>query len=199
LSILMQLAELTTVRPGITHSLRAAVEWFWLATAARRVRGGGNPHSTMLIHTTTETAVHEAFKDPLLDLRAGLLRRLDAGDAATVERLRNTWEQETARVPAEDFGKVKVPFDEVLARLREVVRDTRVIRGLVDPKPSSPPTTTCPRGGVSRAGELSRGHAALRRMLCHSLGDQLADLVAAPCCRMTEAMKARRCGTSCPS
>jgi hypothetical protein len=113
--------------PVLTHSLRAAVEWFWLATAARRVRGGGNPHSTMLVHTTTETAVHEAFRGPLLDLRARTLRQLDAGDAELVERLRTVWDAETARVPAGDFGEAKVPFDEVFAALRTVVRDTRVI------------------------------------------------------------------------
>ncbi|WP_448617251.1 Z1 domain-containing protein [Geodermatophilus sp. URMC 65] len=119
--------DAATFQPALTHSLQAAVEWFWLATAARRVRGGGNPHSTMLIHTTTETGVHEAFKDPLLDLRARLLRKLDADDTALVERLRTTWEQETARVPARDFGEDAVSFDDVLGRLREVVRDTKVV------------------------------------------------------------------------
>jgi hypothetical protein len=119
--------EAAHFQPGITNSLRAAVEWFWLATAARRVRGGGNPHSTMLIHTTTETAVHEAFKDPLLDLRAELLRKFDRGDTALVERLRSTWEEETGRVPAGDFGERKVPFDDILGQLRNAVRDTKVV------------------------------------------------------------------------
>ncbi|MCZ4569766.1 Z1 domain-containing protein [Rhodococcus erythropolis] len=119
--------EAAYFEPAITHSVRAAVEWFWLATAARRVRGGGNPHSTMLVHTTTETRVHEGFKEPLLNLRARTLGRLDAGDTAFVEHLRSTWDQETARVPASDFGEEKVPFEEVLDELRSVIRDTRVI------------------------------------------------------------------------
>lgn len=114
-------------QPAVTPSLRAAVEWFWLATAARKVRGGGNPHSTMLIHTTTETLVHEAFKGPLLDLRARTLRRLASGDRTYLERLRATWDEETARVPASDFGEEKVPFDELCEKLPEVVRDTRVV------------------------------------------------------------------------
>ncbi|BCN63265.1 endonuclease [Prescottella equi] len=113
--------------PAITPSLRAAVEWFWLATAARRVRGGGNPHSTMLVHTTTETRVHEAFMDPLLALRSRTLQRLDSGDSALMERLRATWDDETSRVPAREFGEVKVPFGDVLVELRGAVRDTRVI------------------------------------------------------------------------
>src|SRR5690606_20453519 len=71
--------------------------------------------------------VHEAFKEPLLDLRARTLERLDAGDTAYIEHLRSTWDRETARVPASDFGEEKVPYSKVLAELRGVVRDTRVI------------------------------------------------------------------------
>ena len=119
--------EAATFQPGMTHALREAVEWFWLATAARRVRGGGNPHSTMLIHTTTETPVHQAFKDPLDDLRARTLRQLATGDVRLLERLRSTWIDETARVPAEDFGEETVPFEAVLLRLREVVEETKVV------------------------------------------------------------------------
>lgn len=119
--------EAAFFEPAITNSLRAAVEWFWLATAARRVRGGGNPHSTMLVHTTTETRVHEAFMEPLQALRTRMLQRLDSGDPSFFRRLRATWDEETARVPASGFREEKVPFDDVLGELREVVRDTRVI------------------------------------------------------------------------
>lgn len=119
--------EAAYFRPGMTHSLRASVEWFWLATAARRARGSGDQHSTMLIHTTTETGVHEAFKDPLLDLRIATLRKLDLSEPALLARLRSTWGRETALVPAEQMGEVKVPFDVVLHHLRDVVRDTKVV------------------------------------------------------------------------
>jgi hypothetical protein len=117
-------------QPVVTPSLQASVEWFWLATAARRVRGGGNPHSTMLIHTTTETAVHDDFKGPLLGLRLDMLRKLDAEDDRTIERLRTVWDRETALVPAGGElaeNEVKVPFDELRKQLRAVVRDTRVV------------------------------------------------------------------------
>lgn len=113
--------------PGMTHSLRRAVEWFWLATAARRVRGGGNPHSTMLIHTTTDTTVHERFKDPMLELRRVLLRDLDGGSTTLLDQLRDTWERETARVPAADFDEEPVSFDALLAHLRGVVVDTKIV------------------------------------------------------------------------
>ncbi|MEJ8280881.1 Z1 domain-containing protein [Pseudonocardia spirodelae] len=119
--------EAVDFHPGTAHSLRRAVEWFWLATAARRVRGGGNPHSTMLIHTTTDTTVHERFKDPLLDLRSRMLTGLDTGDGTLLDRLRTTWRGETARVPAADFDEVPVAFDALLVHLQDVVRETKVI------------------------------------------------------------------------
>lgn len=119
--------DAATFQPVMTPSLRAAVEWFWLATAARRARGGGNPHSTMLIHTTIQTAAHEAFQAPLGELRSLVLRKLDTGDPQLLERLRSTWQTETMRVPAADFGEVTVPFDAVLGRLRQVVEDTTVV------------------------------------------------------------------------
>jgi Z1 domain len=119
--------EAPTFEPTVTPGLQSAVEWFWLATAARRARGGGNPHSTMLIHTTIETSVHEAFKGPLLGLRAAMLRSLDAGDDTALRRLRRTWDVETSRVPAESFGETGVEFKDLLSHLRTVVRDTRVV------------------------------------------------------------------------
>ncbi|ODU04060.1 MAG: endonuclease [Pseudonocardia sp. SCN 72-86] len=119
--------EAADFHPGMTHSLRRAVEWFWLATAARKVRGGGNPHSTMLIHTTTETTVHERFKDPLLDLRARMLRGLDTRDPELLDRLRETWTRETARVPAEELGETPVSFDALRKELPGVVQATKVV------------------------------------------------------------------------
>ncbi|WP_217637166.1 Z1 domain-containing protein [Geodermatophilus telluris] len=119
--------EAATFQPAVTRSLQAAVEWFWLATAARRARGRGNPHSTMLVHTTTETVVHEAFKEPLLHLRSSIAERLDKNDARTLDRLRATWERETRLVPAADFAEDKVAFDVLLQHLPKVVRETKII------------------------------------------------------------------------
>ncbi|MGY1858077.1 Z1 domain-containing protein [Modestobacter sp. SYSU DS0290] len=119
--------EAATFQPAVTRSLQAAAEWFWLATAARRARGGGNPHSTMLVHTTTETLVHEAFREPLLHLRTVMTDRLSSGDARTIDRLRATWERETRLVPASDFEEEAVPFDVVLQHLSTVVHETKIV------------------------------------------------------------------------
>jgi hypothetical protein len=119
--------EAAGFEPAVTPSLERAVNWFWLATAARRVRGTGNPHSTMLIHTSVEANVHIAFSPLLRGLRAGMLRRLDRGDEQTVSDLRRLWSTETSKVVAADFGEQPVEFDALFGHLRDVVRGTDVV------------------------------------------------------------------------
>ncbi|MBF6081148.1 Z1 domain-containing protein [Nocardia cyriacigeorgica] len=111
--------------PVVTDTLRRAVQYFWLTTAARRVRGTGNPHCTMLIHTSVRTAVHNSFYAPLEGLRARTIRELD--DVALHQELKQLWETETSRVPAESFGERAVPFDEVIEQLPRVLRDCRIV------------------------------------------------------------------------
>jgi hypothetical protein len=111
--------------PEITETLEEAIRYFWMVTAARRVRGTGTPHSTMLIHTSVNTTVHNNFRAPLERLRDGTRKRL--GDPAMLQELRELWDSETKRVPAEDFGEVKVEFDALLPELPGVLDACRII------------------------------------------------------------------------
>ncbi|MFK4089341.1 Z1 domain-containing protein [Kribbella sp. NPDC020789] len=111
--------------PEITDALRDAVHYFWLSTAARRVRGTGVPHCTMLVHTSVNTVVHQRFREPLEGLRSALSAELRAG--AVPSELRSLWEKEITRVPAEAFGEQTVDFDTLSAELPGVVRDCRII------------------------------------------------------------------------
>ncbi|TQS26111.1 Z1 domain-containing protein [Microbispora sp. KK1-11] len=118
-------ADVYGFTPKITETLRDAIRYFWLVTAARRVRGAGTPHSTMLIHTSVNTAVHNSFKMPLTRLRDDM--RTDLDNLDVLQNLRNLWDAETARVPAEDFGEVKIDFDEILSQLPGVLDDCRIV------------------------------------------------------------------------
>lgn len=118
-------ADVEGFEPVITDTLCRAIEYFWLVTAARRTRGTGNPHSTMLIHTSVNTSVHNSFKRPLEQLRERTARALT--DRAALARLCELWDKETARVPAEDFGETKVPFESLLGELPGVLRNCRII------------------------------------------------------------------------
>jgi hypothetical protein len=110
--------------PDLTDSLREAVQYFWLATAVRRSRGDTS-HSTMLVHTSMTTAVHEAFRPVLEHFKQRLLDGLTVQDSTVVEALRTQWEDEASRVSLGDYPVTD--FDVLLPLLRQVVRDTTIV------------------------------------------------------------------------
>lgn len=113
--------------PTITEDLIDAVNWFWLATAARRARGD-HSHSTMLIHTSVKIDVQEAFKDPLEDMRSRALASIRAGDEGFIEVLRNLWDRETTRVDSANWhGRQQNSFESVLRELGDVLEAQRVV------------------------------------------------------------------------
>ncbi|MGV9416365.1 Z1 domain-containing protein [Streptomyces sp. NPDC003674] len=112
--------------PVVTAELRDAVRFFWMATAARRCRGD-HEHSTMLIHTSMKTAVHEAFREPLESLRDATAKGLATGDSDFLEELKQQWESESRRVPAAQFGNRYVSFAELSQYLGSVIAETRVV------------------------------------------------------------------------
>lgn len=113
--------------PTITGSLRDAILYFWLTTAARRVRGTGKRHCTMLIHTSVNTSVHNSFGPPLKALRLRCLQAVEAGDPDMLDEFRAIWEKETGRVDAGLFGETTVEFSELETRLAESIRSCRVV------------------------------------------------------------------------
>jgi hypothetical protein len=113
--------------PLVTGELRRAILYFWLATAARRVRGTGVPHSTMLVHTSVRVAVHESFHAPIEKLGQVAHAGVSKGDSSLLEELRQIWTEEISRVPAEQLGEQPVEFDELLGSLPAVIAESRVI------------------------------------------------------------------------
>lgn len=115
--------------PDLTPSLEDATLWFWLATATRRVRGDDG-HSTMLMHTSMKTSVHQAFRDPLIEFQRDVLHSLRRGDKAFEARLHELWTRETSRVAADDFPDLQLTTPEyidVRAEIEAVVSETRVV------------------------------------------------------------------------
>ncbi|MEU7433709.1 Z1 domain-containing protein [Streptomyces sioyaensis] len=118
-------ADVAGFQPVIPDTLRDAVYYFWLVTAARRVRGTGNPHNTMLIHTSINTSVHNSFRAPLEHLRVRARGALD--DPELIIGLNALWEKESGRVLAEEFGEAKVEFAELVEHLPGVLDDCRIV------------------------------------------------------------------------
>jgi len=113
--------------PVITDDLRRAILWFWLATAARHARGDAAAHSTMLIHTAIPVATHQAFKAPVASVRAEVLAELSDETSMIHAELREVWDQESAKVPAQTWHRTQETYDELAPFLQAVVESTRVI------------------------------------------------------------------------
>lgn len=84
----------------IPESLKEAIHWFIVATAARRVRSGKNKFSTMLIHTSGRIPSHNDMKK-LVSLYLKALRTLPSNEAMHIfskawnTRCLDAWIQES--------------------------------------------------------------------------------------------------------
>lgn len=109
---------------ALTESLRSAVEWFVLATAARWARGQGDQHSSMLVHTSHYVDAHFAQRDRIEDLLEQLRAEVSEG---VPERLHSLWEEEASRVSAEEVGEEPVTWEAVATWYPQVIRAVRTI------------------------------------------------------------------------
>lgn len=114
--------------PDLTDSLKTALQYFWLATAARRARGQESAHSTMLIHTTMYVIAHERLAEVVETYRRSFLRELMRGNTDELnDRLRQLWQDEQRRVPPELMGEEQTAFDAVRGHLLAVVAQCQVV------------------------------------------------------------------------
>lgn len=113
--------------PEVPDSMKTAIQWFLLATTARRLRSGKVAHSSMLIHTSMLAAAHmktaEAVEECLEDLRACLVNQPEQA----LNEFRTLWDNETSRVAPSTFGHTKSDFDQLSEGLLETARAARVV------------------------------------------------------------------------
>src|SRR5699024_3912335 len=99
--------------PTMTNELRDAMSWFVLATAARW--GWQGPvDSSMLIHTSFKTKIHEPFESVIQRELDRLKKVIDASASAELNRLEKQWVSEGASVPASDWGRETELFADVM-------------------------------------------------------------------------------------
>lgn len=136
--------------PSIPDSLRDAIDWFILATTARRIRHDEVRHSSMLVHTTM-------LAEPQLRIRDAIQEHLSAMAAdrqGTLDRLAVLWEVETGAMPLEHpIAAVDVikGCEETLARAT-VVADNYKSDERLRYEPDDPATVIAVGGNT-----LSRG------------------------------------------
>ncbi|MEK9507674.1 Z1 domain-containing protein [Gemmatimonadota bacterium Y43] len=110
-------ADVETFEPALVASLETAVQYFWLACAARMARGQGDEHSTMLIHTHQRILVHRAFLPMLEDFRVQTATEVQSADAARLRTLREIWADEWTRAPADDEFPHRTSFEDLQPHL----------------------------------------------------------------------------------
>ncbi|MDL1866946.1 hypothetical protein FBR06_06800 [Betaproteobacteria bacterium PRO4] len=114
--------------PAVTPSLQNAVDYFWMAAAARWVRGQQNEHSTMLIHTTQYIHIHNTTQNLIEHHRRDVLRMLNGPQRDNLlQQWRQQWDDEQSRLPRDQFTEQPVSFDALLPHLLEVITQTQVV------------------------------------------------------------------------
>ncbi|OHV42083.1 hypothetical protein BCD49_00245 [Pseudofrankia sp. EUN1h] len=113
--------------PDITLSLIDALQWFLLATAARRARPDGGLHNSMLIHTSMNARAHFATKAPVEKILHQLRKDVTNSRTAVLASLRSQWEEESAKLPSASQGLSPVTWAEIEKYLPAVLADVRVI------------------------------------------------------------------------
>jgi hypothetical protein len=102
---------------SITESLAKAINYYWLATAAKAARGLGRSHSCMLIHTTVYAQSHVNAKPVVEKFALELGQAIDRRDPSVLAKLKTLWLEEQQSVPAGLLGLQALSFDELLPHL----------------------------------------------------------------------------------
>lgn len=113
-----------TFSPDITPSLREAMLYFWMAVAARRVRGQRGKHASMLIHTTQYAAVHRNAKGVIDAFQNTVLKQIRDGDAALAAELEALWRREQTAFPSQELDLEPVIFGDLMAHMADVLKVT---------------------------------------------------------------------------
>lgn len=113
--------------PAVGPALENSIRWFLLSTAAKRLRRVSNPHATMLVHTSMLAQAHEDVAEAVSEFLDEVRAKIELGDPTENSVFRELYESEIRRIVSSDFGLVPVEADLVLAYLRVVLRDVKVI------------------------------------------------------------------------
>ncbi|MGP9759563.1 Z1 domain-containing protein [Corynebacterium sp. AOP12-C2-36] len=148
--------------PELPDSLRDALRWFLLASAARRARGQSDKHSSMLIHSSPRVLAHQHLADAVEESVNEFSQSLSA--PAFKQELEEFWDRENS-IQEQNSSYTNVTFEQVWSRLQEVLDEVQFIvdNGQSDQRLdySNGPQTVIAVGGNT----LSRG-LTLEGLVC---------------------------------
>lgn len=102
------------------QSMKEAIRAFIIASAIRRLRGQGQKHNTMLIHSTRFNIVQKAIGE-LVDNELQKLRNaINNDDADVLAELKNLWQKDFVKTSTE-MGNTLHTWEEILPHIRPAV------------------------------------------------------------------------------
>ncbi len=114
--------------PELPDSLKDAINYFLLGICARYVKGQNLQHSTMLVHTTMYTRVHDLTRELIEKYRLELLKNLKLDDNNLLSQLNALWNQQQNQAdPNEFFNTAPTSFSELKPYLFDVIENTKVV------------------------------------------------------------------------
>lgn len=113
--------ERDAFQPAMTPSLEAAILYFLACCAARRARGHGDQHMTMLVHTSAYVRAHERVA-ALIESWVDVHRRALVDQASDIgSRLSRVWDEEQGRLPDDLTDAKPVTLEEIFQYLPKVL------------------------------------------------------------------------------
>ena len=116
-------ADLPHWEPSITPTLRTSIEWFILASAARRARGQANKWSSMMLHTSSNIEPHFKMAQKVQDFIIVLKSR---PTDELIADLKLTWTNESVKAANLEPDAIR-EWNEVKSHIVNVLEDLQVI------------------------------------------------------------------------
>ena len=113
--------ERDSFQPLMTASLEDAILYFLASCAARRARGDGAKHMTMLVHTSAYVVAHERVATLIHGWVDVNRRKIADHESVLGRRVRDLWTSEQARIPAGVTKAPAISVDQVFAHLPVVL------------------------------------------------------------------------------
>jgi hypothetical protein len=115
-----KMKERDAFRPSMPDSLEDALLHFLGCCAARRLRGQGDQHMTMLVHTSAWVALHEKVATLIESWLEAVADGLRDGSGSAADRLREVWAQESDRTGSREADLIAA--DDLFGELDHVLR-----------------------------------------------------------------------------
>ena len=112
--------------PTMADSLEEALLYFLACCAARRARGDGDKHMTMLVHVSALVVVHKRLAELIVNWKNQHCKDLLIPESGVSTRFQRTWQSEQGILHAEITDAPPVDLDDILEFLPEVLSNLEV-------------------------------------------------------------------------